>query len=324
MAKYSIGIDLGGTNIKFGMLDDSLRPGKTTQIATPKSPDALVQAMIDGALQYMRDNNLKTGDVAGVGIGAPGPLDLEKGIVIDSPNIPGMQNMPLRDRIAAGVGVPTVLENDANAAGFGEYLCGAGGAKGDMVLLTLGTGVGSGIIIDGRLVHGWHGIGAEIGHMIVQPGGEQCGCGQCGCLERYCSATYIGLRAQRLVEQGRPSSLAGVLHSRSHISSKDIVAAARAGDALAAEVWDESVRYLAIACVSIARVLDPDRVVLAGGMVNAGHDLMTPLIRHYEQLHWRLTPVKTQIVIAKLGNDAGAIGAAGVAWKKFVADNRSA
>jgi glucokinase len=318
MSRYCIGIDLGGTFIKFCLLDENYRASEIFQLPTPVDQGAsgVIQQMTTGARQLML--KVAKGDIIGVGIGSPGPLKISQGIVIAVPNIPGLENCPMRDLMARELGIAAVMENDANAAAYGEFIAGAGKGAHNMVMLTLGTGVGSGIIIDGKVMQGAHEIGGEIGHMIVQPqGGEECGCGQSGCLERYCSATFLAARAQRLVEQGQPSLLAEVLKKKERLDARDINEAAKAGDALAATVWDEAMRYLAYACVNIARTLDPDEIVLAGGLVNAGEDLMVPLRKHYEALHWSLTKVLTPIVIAKLGSDAGVIGAAGVAWAKF-------
>ena len=318
MARWCIGIDLGGTFIKFGLLDESLRPGGTLRLPTPagEGAAAVLRQMIAGAGQLMSQEKLAARDVAGVGIGAPGPLRISEGVVLAMPNIPGMENVPMRDRVGEALGLPAVLENDANAAAYGEYICGAGKGAGDMVLLTLGTGVGSGIVIDGKVLHGAHEIGAELGHMIVVPDGEECGCGQRGCLERYCSATYIAQRAARLVEkEGRKSSLTRALKEKGAISSKDVEDAHKAGDKLAEEVWDQAACCLALGCVNICRTLDPERIVLAGGMAKAGDELMGPLMKHFRRLHWRLTEPRTTISLSRLGNDAGFIGAAGVAWQ---------
>jgi len=316
--KYCIGIDLGGTYVKFGLLDAPRRPGETFQLRTPESADDVARQMIQGAKKLMDDNGLGDGDIVGVGIGSPAPLDLEKGIVIGLANLPGLSNFPIRDRVAQGLGMPAVLENDANSAAYGEYLCGAGRNAGSIVLLTLGTGLGSGIIIDGRILHGAHDLGGEIGHMIVQPDGERCGCGQLGCLERYCSATNIALRAARMIEQdGRTGLLAAVFKQKGAIDAKDIEEAAVAGDELAAEVWDRCAYYLAVGCVNICRIFDPDKIILGGGMAKAGRTLLDPVQEHFEKLHWSLTDVRTEIELAALGNDAGVIGAAGVAWSNF-------
>lgn len=315
--KQCIGIDLGGTYIKFGLLDANMKASETFQLPTPADRDGLVRTMIEGAKQLMTLHKVAREDVVGVGVGSPGPLNITEGIVIASPNIAGLENLPLRQLIFEGLQLPAVLENDANAAGYGEYLCGAGKGGADMVLLTLGTGVGGGIVVNGKVLHGAHQIGAELGHMIVVPEGEPCGCGQKGCLERYCSATFIARMATRMIkEQGRRSCLAAKVENGG-IDAKDINDARKAGDELAAEVWDRGVYYLALGCVSIARIFDPEHIVLAGGMTKAGDDLMLPLRRYYEQMHWKLTPIMTKLSIGELGNDAGAIGAAGVAWATF-------
>jgi glucokinase len=243
-------------------------------------------------------------------------VDLEAGKVFNPPNLPGWSEVSLVRHIESALGLPAVLENDANAAALGEYLCGAGGRKGDIVLLTLGTGVGSGIIVDGRILHGSHEIGAEMGHLIVHPGGEQCNCGQLGCLERYSSATYLAEYAARLLaDTNRPSSLRDLLAKKKAVDSKAIQAAAQAGDELAREVWERAIYYLAVGCVSICRIFDPERILLGGGMARAGDALLNPVREQFKKLHWHLTPILTEIHLASLGSDAGAIGAAGAAWE---------
>ncbi|MCD6303811.1 MAG: ROK family protein, partial [Planctomycetes bacterium] len=273
MGKVCIGIDLGGTFIKFGTLDEQRQASEVFQLPTPSSQDgidAVIDQMVAGARQAMERTGVGKEDVVGVGIGSPGPLSMSEGIVYDSPNIPGMHNVPLRDRVSEALGIPAALENDANAAALGEFLCGAGRQCRDMVLLTLGTGLGGGLIIDGRVHHGSHEIGAELGHMIIVPDGRLCGCGQRGCIEQYCSATFMSRAAERkLREHARNSSLEDVLYEKGELTSKDINEARAAGDAFAAEVWDEMARYLAIGCVNFARIFDPDRIVLAGGMAAA-------------------------------------------------------
>ena len=331
MGKFCVGIDLGGTFIKFALLDRQMQIAASMQVPTPAAgADAVIDAMAAGALELMRRQSVDKGDVAALGIGSPGPLDLEAGVVLALPNIPGFENVALRDRVGGKVGLPAVLENDANAAGLGEYLRGGGKGARIMVLLTLGTGVGSGIVIDGVVLHGAHGIGAEVGHMIVCPGGEPCGCGQKGCLERYSSATYLARLARRAVEQGHrgvpkaevsalgsPSSLSETLASKGDIDARDVEQAWRAGDELGAQIWEQAMHYLGVACVNLARTLDPDLIVLGGGMARAGDALLEPVRRHFRALHWTVAEPKTEIVLARLGNDAGVIGAAGVAWEKY-------
>ncbi len=320
MSEVCIGIDLGGTFIKFALLDEGLSRKGAHQSPTPvaEGPEGVIAAMIAGARQLLEQEDVAPGSVVGVGIGSPGPLDAEAGIVIGMPNIPGFDNVPLRDRVGEGLSLPAVLENDANAAALGEFLLGSGRGTSVMALLTLGTGLGSGIVIDGKLLHGAHGIGAELGHIIVEPGGEQCGCGQRGCLERYASATYLARYARRLIEQDRrESSLAEVLRQTGRLDARDVEHACRDGDPLAREVWDRAVKYLAVGCVNLCRILDPDVIVLGGGLAKAGDRLLEPLSDHFRRLHWEISPPKTRLTLAELGNDAGVIGAAGAAWEKF-------
>jgi len=320
MAEMCVGIDLGGTFIKFVATD---RQGSASEIlqlptVTGDGPEGLVEQMVRGARKVMDENGLSSEQVRGVGVGSPGPLDLEAGLVIASPNIPGMKNTPLRDMVGDLLGLPVALENDANAAAYGEYVSGAGKDADDLVVLTLGTGVGGGVVIGGEVLHGAHQIGAELGHMIVVPDGEPCGCGQRGCLEQYCSAKFMADRTMRRMSAESPqTSLNAILEANGSIDSKDINEARAAGDAFAAEVWDATTRHLAMGCVSLTRIFDPDKIVLTGGMAKAGADLIEPVRRHFADLHWKMTEIKTEITIAVLGSDAGAIGAAGVAWHEF-------
>jgi glucokinase len=319
MADMCVGIDLGGTFIKFVTTDRQGGASDIFELPTPTDgPKGLVAQMVRGAQQATDACQADGDNVLGVGVGSPGPLDLDAGIVIASPNIAGMVNVPLRDMVSEGTGLPVVLENDANAAAYGEYISGAGKDAEDLIVLTLGTGVGGGIVIGGELVHGAHQMGAELGHMILVPDGAPCGCGQQGCIEQYCSAKFMADRTMARIAAEKPqTALNAIMESNGSIDAKDINEARAGGDAFAAEAWDQTARYLALGCVSLARIFDPDKIVLAGGMAKAGDDLIEPVRKHFAQLHWEMTEIKTQVDIATLGSDAGAIGAAGVAWRKF-------
>lgn len=318
MAAYSIGVDLGGTNLRAAAIDEGGRIIEKIAGSTDLSSgrDAVIDDIVANIVRLRE--KFGASDLAGVGIGVPGFILIEKGVILGSHNMPGFEDYPARDEIERRLGAPVVLENDANAAALGEFLLGSGRGTSIMALLTLGTGLGSGIVIDGKLLHGAHGIGAELGHIIVEPGGEQCGCGQRGCLERYASATYLAQYARRLIEQDRrESSLAEVLATTGQLDAKDVQQAAGEGDKLAREVWDRAVEYLAVGCVNLCRVLDPDVIVLGGGMAKAGENLLEPLGRHFRRLHWEISPPRTALVLGDLGNDAGVIGAAGAAWENF-------
>jgi len=320
MAEMCVGIDLGGTFIKFVATD---RQGNASEILALPTPtdggaDGLVEQMVAGARKIIDTVALSSEQVLGVGVGSPGPLDLKAGIVIASPNISGMVNVPLRDMVSDLLGLPVALENDANAAAYGEYIAGAGKDADDLVVLTLGTGVGGGVVIGGEVLHGAHEIGAELGHMILVPDGEPCGCGQRGCVEQYCSAKFMADRTMaRMTAENPPTALRAIFDTKGSIDAKDINEARADGDAFAAEVWDATARHLAMACVSLTRIFDPDKIVLTGGMAKAGSDLIDPVRAHFADLHWAMTEIKTEVAIADLGSDAGAIGAAGVAWHQF-------
>lgn len=321
MSEFFIGVDLGGTFTKLAVLEIS-RAGKRvygfSDSPTPTtSPDALISGIVQGAQNLMNRLDLDPAECRGVGIGAPGPLNRREGVILHLPNIPGMANLQLRDRVGSGLGLPAILENDANAAALGEYLFGAGRDVRSMIMLTLGTGVGGGIVIDGEILHGAHDIAGEVGHLIVQPGGRLCNCGQKGCLEQYASATFLAKHASDEVRNGRKSLLADVLAAKGSIDAADVNAARKAGDALAAEAWDCSMRHLAIACVSLERLVDCELIVLAGGLTNAGDDLLIPLHAHFDEFDWKLSNHMSEIAIADLGAHAGVYGAASVAWQAF-------
>ena len=318
MKSICVGIDLGGTFIKFGVLDRDNHGGEVMQLPTPSSGDAVVETMVAGTEQVLQAGGWTLDDVACVGIGSPGPLDIHAGVILSAPNLKSLDGFPIRDRLSDALRLPTVLENDANAAAMGEFLLGAGEGCRKMVMLTLGTGVGSGIVYNGRLIHGAHGMGGELGHMIVSPGGRQCNCGQQGCLEQYCSAHFLAKHAmERLAESDIESSLRAVLQNKPALDAKDIEDAAMAGDAFAVQVWDELARMLAIGCINICRIFDPERIVLAGGMTKAGQALLDPIQRHWSSMDWTMCDRATELSIAKLGSDAGAFGAAGVAWQSL-------
>lgn len=317
MAKVCIGVDFGGTFIKFATLDETMQPGETFQLPTPleQGPEAIIECIITGTRQLIDKEGLSRNDIVGVGIGSPGPLSPSRGMIYRLPNIPGMENLPLCDRVSQALKLPARLENDANAAALGEFLCGAGVGRQNMIMLTLGTGLGGGIIYQGKIIHGGHEIAGELGHMIVQPGGRDCGCGQKGCLEQYCSASGITRHATRLIrEQGRLSSMADVLDRNGSLSARDINKAHKAGDELAGEIWNELTYFLALGCVNFCRIFDPDQIVFAGGITKAGDDLLLPVKKKWNELNWKMTDDKTDVAIASLGSDAGVIGAAGVAW----------
>lgn len=313
--QYTIGIDLGGTNIKAGVLDAA---GELVcRRSIPTEADGGFEHVFGRLVGLVTDvigaAGLERADITGIGCGTPGPLSHAAGIIYASPNLPGWENIPLRERLSTATGLPVTLDNDANAAAYGEFVAGAGRGLRDMVLLTLGTGIGGGIILNGQLLRGAFGNAAEIGHMIVAVDGRACPCGQRGCLERYASANAVAERFVEAVQAGADTQLRERVASGQALSSADIAAAARTGDELARRIWDETCLFLAVACVNMQHVLNPQCVVLGGGLIGAGRQLLEPVREHFRRQAWQLAADHPRIEFAELGDDAGVIGAAALA-----------
>ncbi len=315
---YYVGVDLGGTNIKAGVCDEN-GTALTKPLSIPtevdKGRNQVVLNIASVAEQAITKAGVERSAVAGLGIGSPGPMSHRRGLVINPGNLPCMQNTPLRDIIKQRTGINTTLENDANAAAFGEYWAGAGRGVSDLVMFTLGTGVGGGVIADGRIIRGHFENGSELGHIIVQPGGRLCSCGQRGCVEAYSSAYFLARHAEDLMAEGSQSSLQRYVDAGQMVMAEHVVEAAKSGDEVAKKVWDAACYYLAVTIVTMQHVSNPQKVVLAGGLIAAGDFLLEPIRRHFHALTWKLLDDYPEIIFAKLGNDAGFIGAAACAWE---------
>lgn len=317
MASYFVGVDLGGTNIKAGLVDENAEVKSRFSVPTgiEGGADQVVRNIAAAADRAIAEAGVNRNDVVGIGIGSPGPMSHRQGMVINPGNLPGMKNVPLRDLITNSTNIRATLENDANAAAWGEFWAGAGRGVQDLVMFTLGTGVGGGVITEGKLLRGYFENAAELGHMLVQPGGRLCSCGQKGCLEAYSSAYFLARRAEEFIAEGRPSSLKAFVDRGEMIMAEHVEDAAKAGDELAVQVWDEACYYLAVACITMQHVSNPQRVVMAGGLIAAGDMLLEPIRKYAKELTWKLLDDGPEILFATLGNDAGFIGAAGCAWQ---------
>lgn len=314
-ADHTIGIDLGGTNIKGGVCDPHhnllLRHSIDTQ--ADRGYAHVVARMAGLVAELLERSGLPKSRIAGVGVGTPGPMSHAQGIVYGAPNLPGFVNVRLRDDMAAATGLRVVLENDANAAAYGEFTAGAGKDVRNMVMLTLGTGIGGGVIIDGQLIRGAFDNAGEIGHSVMVPDGRPCPCGQRGCLERYASAAAVADRLREAVQAGADSRLRPQVERGEPFDARDVLRAMEDGDRLAARIWDETCMYLAWSIVNIQHVLNPELVVFAGGLIGAGARLMRPVHEHFERLSWKIAPDAPRIALATLGTEAGTIGAAALA-----------
>lgn len=314
---YCVGVDLGGTNIKAGLLDEQARVLSRSSVPTEldRGRDAVVANIAGAAERAIAEAKVDRKKVVGIGIGSPGPMSHRQGMVINPGNLPCLKDTPLRDIIRERTGIPATLENDANAAAWGEFWAGAGKGVRDLVMFTLGTGVGGGVIVEGRLLRGHFENGAELGHMPVCPGGRLCSCGQLGCVEAYSSAYFLARHAEDLIKKGQPSVLKKRVDAGEMLMAEHIVEASKAGDELARRVWDEACYYLGVAIVIVQHFSNPQRVVLAGGLIAAGDYLLERVREHAAKLAWHLLDDKPEILFATLGNDAGFIGAAGCAWE---------
>ena len=313
MAEAYVGVDLGGTNIKVGLFTSELEIVDQSSCRTEVEGGFhhVIGQMADAVRTLCSRNGVEFSTVRGVGIGCPGPVDVAQGLVVVAPNFPGWRDLPVRDALRRALGgLPAVLENDANVAAYGEFRAGAGRGLTSLVMITLGTGIGCGIIIDGRIHRGASDTAGELGHATVQVGGRQCGCGRLGCLECYASAPGTVNRFREALGAGRNSILAEGGLKGDRITAKDIFEAAANGDALAWQVVDETVRYLAIGCDLVVNLIDPDIIVLTGGMTAAGDLLMKPLEKYARELFFPRPKARTKLALTELGGDAGIIGAA--------------
>ena len=316
IVRYIVGVDLGGTNIAVGTVaeDGSALHGELVG-ATPveQGPDAVVDAIVGLVKQSMAAARKVVApaslDVAGVGIGAPGPLDTRRGIVRLAPNL-GWRDMPLRDRVSQAVGLPAKLDNDANCATLGEWWLGAARGGRFVVGITIGTGIGGGVVLDGRLYHGASDVAGEIGHTTIDSTGRRCKCGNYGCLEAYASGPNIARRAVEGIESGAASSLPDYVGgSLSAITAQTVYQAAHEGDEFALEVVRETARFLGAGIANIMNILNPDVVVVCGGVTLAGDRLFVPLRQEVTRRAFKPAVEACRIVPGSLTGTAGVYGA---------------
>jgi glucokinase len=317
-----VGIDVGGTNIKIGLVDDKGRTLAYHSVPTQaeRGAEDASRRMAEGVAYLLKKVGATKTDVSRIGLVTPGPMDITKGLLLTPGNLPQWWNFPIRDRVAELCGLPVRFANDANAAAFGEFWCGAGVDAHSMVLLTLGTGIGGGIVVGDLLVEGAHSCGGECGHILVDPreDARRDSLDNTGSLEAYCGSYGVVGRAQDALDSGRASTLAKV-RAAGELTPLDIADAAEAGDDLAREVVMDTARYLALGIVTLIHTIDPDSVVLGGAMTfgGAGSPLGDAFLqRVHDEARPRLLPPLRQslrIDFAQLGGDAGYIGAAGLA-----------
>jgi glucokinase len=308
----SVGIDIGGTKVAAGVVDERGRVLARARRDTPSRDAGLVEATIIAIVEELR----ATHDVVAVGIGAAGFVDAARARVRFAPHL-AWRNEPLRDAVTATLGLPVVVENDANAAAWAEWRFGAAQDEDHLVMVTLGTGIGGGIVEDGRVQRGRYGMAGEFGHMVIVPDGHRCECGNRGCLEQYASGNVLGREARELARAGSPVAVGLMERVRGDVDGligPVVTEAAREGDACAVELFEDVGRWLGIGLANLAAALDPGLFVIGGGVSDAGELLLGPAREAFRRtLTGRGYRPEARIVRASFGPEAGMVGAADLA-----------
>lgn len=313
--KYYVGIDLGGTNIVAGVVDGdyNIIAKASTKTNCPRPEKEIAEDMAKMAVQAVENAKLTMDDIEWIGIGTPGIANSATGIVERANNL-GFINTPLVKYVKEFIGrndAPVYIENDANAAAYGEYVAGAAKGAKNAVCITLGTGVGAGIVIDGKIYAGSNFAGAEIGHTVIEVGGAPCTCGRKGCFEAYSSATGLIRMTKESMAENPDSTMNKMAEERGKVTARTSFDCMRAGDKYAKAVVDKYIKYLAAGITNTINTFQPDILCIGGGVCNEGDPLLLPVKAIVEEEDFaNKSEKRTEIVIAKLGNDAGLIGAA--------------
>jgi glucokinase len=310
-------VDLGGTSINVGVVpyDGGTVLGmRSMPTESDRGAKFVVDRMIGMIRAAMRDarheGGLDENAFIGIGLGSPGPLDRKTGTVINTPNL-GWRNFPLRDLVANAIGLEAELDNDANCATVGEWWQGAGRGTRTLIGVTLGTGIGGGIVLDGRVFHGVTDVAGEIGHMSIDSTGRKCKCGNYGCLEAYASGPAIAARAIEGLESGEPSLLSSLVDGNlERLTAETVYEAILAGDLYAKEVMRETTKFLGAGLANLINILNPEMVVISGGVTRAGDVLFEPVRAEVRRRAFKHAAENCRIVSSTLGGIAGVIGAA--------------
>ena len=318
---YVVGVDMGGTKILAAVINAKGEIVQQAKRATKpkKGPEEVIERITRCIREAIDGAELKPSQIRAIGIGSPGPLDPETGVIIFAPNL-GWSNVPLKAKLEANLSIPTFVDNDVNVGTLGEYAFGAGRGVKNLVGIFVGTGIGGGIILDGKLFHGVNKTAGEVGHMIVEVKGPRCGCGNFGCLEAVASRTAITRDLQKaILKKGKKSKLTELNGGNLDlIRSKAIARAVKHGDKPTIKVVQRAAKYLGISVASIVHFLNPEMVVLGGGVVEAMGDSLLDPIRHAAAEYALPTTMDgVQIVAATLGDNAGVIGASVLARERL-------
>jgi glucokinase len=330
-----IGIDLGGTQIRAAVMRGATLLSRVALLTGENPiPDRIIPRMKTAVNQALQEANVTLEQIAGIGIGAPGPLNGRTGVVYSPPNLPGWTNTPLRALFFEAFKVPVFVENDANAAALGELMFGAGRGSQEIVYVTISTGIGGGVISNGQLLQGMSGSGGELGHMTIDWRGPRCNCGNIGCLESIASGTAIARRAHELITSGKGEALLNYSQTQqptdtsadtpadrlraqtypTHLNARTVAEAAQAGIPEAGEIIAKAAEGLGVGLVNIIHIFNPERIILGGSVVKIGDPLLQPALRLVEERAMTVPKQSVSIVLAELGSDVGLIGAGALTY----------
>jgi len=316
-----LALDVGGTKILTAIISNEGQVMAREYCLTlaDEGPEAVINRIFSAIDHLLNQRGMNLPQLYGISIAAAGAIDSEKGLITSSPHLPGWHDVPFRDIAKEKYKVNTFLINEASAAALGEHQFGVGQGVNNLILLTVGTGIGGGIIINGRLYSGVSGSAGEIGHMVVDVNGPRCSCGNTGCLEALVSGTAVAKEAIKHIRQGDRSSLTEIVRGKiENITAEKVSIAAQGGDSLASEVILRAATYLGVGMVNLVNIFNPEMIIIGGGMAKMGELLLNPARQVLRERAFQLPALAVQIVPAQLGDDAGVLGAAVFAFQQEV------
>ena len=321
-----LSIDLGGSKILAAVVDPQGEMLSSDHSVTPaeKGPEAVIQAIFQAARQTLKQAGITIAEVRAIGVGAPGACNPDTGIISYSPNLPGWKDVPLRDIIQRELGVKTFLVNDANAAALGELCFGAGRGARNLIYVTISTGIGGGIVIDGKLYSGTSGAAGEVGHMTIDVNGPRCNCGNIGCWEALASGTALAKEARQKIGEGERTSILD--HARGDIeqvTAETIHAAALDGDALARELITRTGYYVGVGFVNLINIFNPELIIMGGGLSSMGEMLLEPAIKVVKERAFKAAHEVVRFALPELGFNCGVLGAAALALQETKTGDKS-
>jgi glucokinase len=322
MKKVVAGIDIGGTNISIAVAETGGEVLSKRKLPTQSSlgPFSALDRMSEALEKMLAE---EPSNLEAIGVGSPSPIDVRRGLIMSPSNLLEWSEFPIVDLLKDRFGVPVKLENDANAAAVGECIYGAGRGHKDIFYLTVSTGIGGGLIINGELYHGVSTAAGEIGHTIIQPDGIECNCGSRGCLETICSGVHIARRTRERLQNGEASILSAMVSDTDSITARTVVDAVRQGDPLATAIWDETCHFLAIGIANVVTLIAPEIVIVGGGVASAGDLLFVQLRERVPHFVSMVPADKINIVPAQLGTESGLYGAVAIARELISPNSRS-